>query len=225
MAVAAINPPSFFKVLLGNFQEQLLLPRQFIKNYHGNVPKKFILRSPTGISWMVSVTEVENDFFLCKEWQAFARDHALEAGQFLVFHRNCVSDFSVEIFGRCGCQEEVRVAATENEGTQSNVFTQHEAATSGTHASFTVTYRSSRLYNLIVPRAFAKVYMTKDPEQVTLRVPDGGVWHTRCNIGSHHTLVGGWKSFVLDNNLKDGDVCTFELVKRNPLELKVLIIR
>ncbi|KAL5701567.1 hypothetical protein ACHQM5_026891 [Ranunculus cassubicifolius] len=227
MAETAIYPTSFFKVLFGDFQDQLLLPTEFTKKYHGVVPKKFILRSPTGVAWMVSVKEVENNFFLCKEWMAFVRDHALEAGQFLVFHCNSISDFSVQIFCTNECRKEVHVATAKNEnmGAQGDELTRDKSATTGTLPSFTITYGPSRLYKLIVPRAFAKRYMKKVAESVTLRVSDGSVWRTRCGVGVHHGLVGGWKSFVVDNGLKDGDVCTFELVERDPIELKVSIVR
>ncbi|PIA50890.1 hypothetical protein AQUCO_01100002v1 [Aquilegia coerulea] len=89
------------------------------------------------------------------------------------------------------------------------------------------TYVGSKSHNLVLPSRFAKKYMKRAPRNVTLRDIDGGTWHALYIIGAHHKLVRGWNAFVLDNHLKEDDVCNFELVdgNRNHYELKVSIDR
>ncbi|KAG5551875.1 hypothetical protein RHGRI_010099 [Rhododendron griersonianum] len=36
-----------------------------------------------------------------------------------------------------------------------------------------------------------------------------------------HSFSGGWRSFVVDNGLKEGDACIFELVKRAEMQVHV----
>ncbi|XP_057445362.1 uncharacterized protein LOC130737570 [Lotus japonicus] len=55
---------------------------------------------------------------------------------------------------------------------------------------------------------------------VVLQVLDGRTWSVSFNLGKFNA---GWKKFTSVNNLKVGDVCLFELNKRVPLSLKVLI--
>jgi hypothetical protein len=38
-------------------------------------------------------------------------------------------------------------------------------------------------------------------------------------------MVHGWKNFVMDNNLKPGDVCVFELTKSTGVSFQVVIFR
>ncbi|PIA52398.1 hypothetical protein AQUCO_01000340v1 [Aquilegia coerulea] len=89
------------------------------------------------------------------------------------------------------------------------------------------TYVGSKSHTLVLPSPFAKKYMKRAPRNVTLRVINGGTWHALYKIGAHHKLVRGWNAFVLDNHLKEDDVCNFELVdgNRNHYELKVSIDR
>ncbi|KAF9608833.1 hypothetical protein IFM89_011871 [Coptis chinensis] len=98
--------PSFFKVMYGDYKNKLLLPRAFvIKNLNEDVPSKLTLTSPSRRSWRVSVKKVDDDFFLCSEWKTFAKDHALQVGEFIVFSYNGNSDFRLKIFGKDFCMK------------------------------------------------------------------------------------------------------------------------
>lgn len=58
-------------------------------------------------------------------------------------------------------------------------------------------------------------HLPRKGEDVTLRVKGKEkTWHARYNgiVGNPaRGLSGGWKDFVLDNNLEEFDVCMFEL--------------
>lgn len=260
MDLKTSRPSSFFTVLLGDFQEKLLLPRAFVRAFNGEEPKNFILRSDTGISWTVSVKKLDNNFFLCNEWQIFAKENALQLGEFLVFECNSISDFTVQIFGTNECAKEVSLAKKFNaqvktvketasvhpeirrecsdETSGEAVVTgrmisfpdKHNGSSvkkvkSGSLRSFTMTFGPSSVGKLILPRPFSRKYLRGPAQDVTLRVPNSGMWLTRCTVGAHHVLTTGWKIFCADNNLKEGDVCTFKLEHRKNMELKVSIVR
>ncbi|OIW01328.1 hypothetical protein TanjilG_10489 [Lupinus angustifolius] len=65
---------------------------------------------------------------------------------------------------------------------------------------------------------------------INLRSENGKVWPARYLIREHNMapkfeLSSGWKPFVMDNNLKVGDVCIFEFIDRTKLTLQVYIFR
>ncbi|XP_026396816.1 B3 domain-containing protein REM19-like [Papaver somniferum] len=80
-----------------------------------------------------------------------------------------------------------------------------------------------------LPAQFAKPFLTKQSQIVTLRVSDGRMWDVKCTTSSfpHYQahLLKGWYDFVLGNHLKEGGVCVFELVDMDNLEMNVTIFR
>ena len=73
-------------------------------------------------------------------------------------------------------------------------------------------------------------YLKKEGD-VILRVPNHGSWSVqlksrRLKTGQLLTeFHGGWKVFVVGNNLKVGDVCIFQLVDGNKTSFEVYIVR
>ncbi|XP_026428235.1 B3 domain-containing transcription factor VRN1-like [Papaver somniferum] len=77
-----------------------------------------------------------------------------------------------------------------------------------------------------VPLAFATSHFTNITRMViTLMVSDGRTWELRYVSRSpkQKVLSQGWHKFVADNNLKEGDVCVFELVDRKNIKMLVHI--
>ncbi|KAF8410594.1 hypothetical protein HHK36_003126 [Tetracentron sinense] len=82
------------------------------------------------------------------------------------------------------------------------------------------------LTEVYVPSFFSKKYLKAKHVNATLRVSDGRTWAVHYSFQeTRGRLYRGWKAFVLDNYLREGDVCVFELVKKNDIELKVVIFR
>ncbi|XP_026396439.1 B3 domain-containing protein Os03g0619800-like [Papaver somniferum] len=78
-----------------------------------------------------------------------------------------------------------------------------------------------------IPGNFATPYLKHKTALVTLSVSDGKLWDvilTSINSGTT-TLSNGWKQFVSDNQLNQGDVCVFELVDRKYFVMNVHIFR
>ncbi|KAB1199849.1 B3 domain-containing transcription factor VRN1 [Morella rubra] len=80
---------------------------------------------------------------------------------------------------------------------------------------------------MYVPAGFAINYLRKH-QIVKLQTCDGQ-WHATCCShklsSSALQLRRGWGIFCKENNLEEGDVCVFELIKRKPIVLKVSIFR
>ncbi|KAJ8544724.1 hypothetical protein K7X08_017307 [Anisodus acutangulus] len=59
-----------------------------------------------------------------------------------------------------------------------------------------------------------KFFATKRSD-VVLQVSSKRSWAVKCSLGTANAkFTAGWKEFVLENNLKVGDVCVFERVSR-----------
>ncbi|XP_016501194.1 B3 domain-containing protein REM16-like [Nicotiana tabacum] len=57
---------------------------------------------------------------------------------------------------------------------------------------------------------------------VVLSNSEGKQWKVNCILQKgYHAFCGGWKQFVKDNKLKEGDVCVFQLVNTNELKVSV----
>ncbi|KAJ8747587.1 hypothetical protein K2173_014543 [Erythroxylum novogranatense] len=86
--------------------------------------------------------------------------------------------------------------------------------------SFMTALRPYNFYNHFwqhVPGEFAKRYMAKILGYIKLHVPDGRQWPVRVLRKKRGglTLGRGWNEFFRENDLKIGDVCVFEIMKKN----------
>ncbi|KAI5319449.1 hypothetical protein L3X38_039157 [Prunus dulcis] len=92
--------------------------------------------------------------------------------------------------------------------------------------SFTATVGST-YQPLHVPVRFARSFVKRRKQTVTLQVRERS-WPVNL-IGwtneSSAKLSAGWSAFATENCLREGDVCTFELIERNDIVLKVHIFR
>ena len=81
-----------------------------------------------------------------------------------------------------------------------------------------------------IPKAFAKEHMPKETRQVSLSDSNRYKWPTKWvykdkDGGVTSGLSAGWRGFALDHRLEEGDVCVFELVKGDNLDLLVHIFQ
>ncbi|KAF5190972.1 AP2/B3-like transcriptional factor family protein, partial [Thalictrum thalictroides] len=250
------------------------IPTAYMRHFNGDVPKKFILTSPTKRSWMVSTKEIGNDVFLCDEWRSFVKDHALEFGDFLVFRYNGKSEFSVSIFGIDACEKEVPLATKDNVESISHLEDKKEVNEMGSpdklHSgildtcteekrndeavvmdkmsslpdsktksaertekleatnSFTVTFVLSKKYRIGIPRGLAREKGLRQKDTVVLLDPCGRSWpvtiRRRRDIETT-TMTSGWANFRLANNINIGDTCRFEFIEGLGDALRVYIFR
>ena len=64
-------------------------------------------------------------------------------------------------------------------------------------------------------------------QEVTLKIGDQSwqVWFSIPKNRRQGSFSRGWSAFANENNLRVGDVCVFELIKRDDVVLKVSVFR
>ncbi|CAN4090541.1 unnamed protein product [Withania somnifera] len=81
-------------------------------------------------------------------------------------------------------------------------------------------------FTLSMALKFCRKHFLENNGDLVLRVPGSGSWSVKCTFGIGNAKVhSGWKAFVLENKLKVGDVCVFEVIKGAQLFVDVTIFR
>ncbi|CAK7355254.1 unnamed protein product [Dovyalis caffra] len=96
----------FFKVMVCEFRNQLVIPKQFANRFQEKLSDTIRLRGPSGHIWAVKLTKTTNDWLFQNGWVNFVQDHGLEEADFLVFQYEGNSSFKVTIFTKTGCERE-----------------------------------------------------------------------------------------------------------------------
>uniref|UniRef100_A0A5B7BYF2 TF-B3 domain-containing protein n=1 Tax=Davidia involucrata TaxID=16924 RepID=A0A5B7BYF2_DAVIN len=252
----SLNPgsrrPSFFKVLIGDFTEQLRIPSAFVKHFNGVVLHKCMLWNPAKRAWHVAMKKVDNNLFFQKGWGSFVQDNSLETGDFLLFRYAGNSKFYVKMYGKNCCEKDVTEATMKsNEPIQFQQFIQEESAggqvtpmtscssvseatqeaskfmSNSKHPSFKHIMRPAYLKNgyLSVSSSFVKRHMTEGTKSVKLQISNKSWPVNLLSYPRSYMLTGGWLAFTREHGLRLGDVCVFELIHRNDALLKVSIFR
>lgn len=98
--------PHFFKVLIGDFTQQLKMPPNFLKHISNDAPKRAILEGPNGCSWHVNIKKSSDGMFLSTGWAKFVEDHSLKEREFLVFRYNGNMHFTIQVFDTTACERD-----------------------------------------------------------------------------------------------------------------------
>ncbi|XVF45210.1 hypothetical protein PTKIN_Ptkin02bG0186700 [Pterospermum kingtungense] len=92
-----------------------------------------------------------------------------------------------------------------------------------------VVLRPSYLYRgciMYLPSCFAEKHLGGVSGFIKLQLPDGKQWPVRCLYKAGRAKFSqGWYEFTLENNLGEGDVCVFELLRSREFVLKVTVFR
>ncbi|XP_014512003.1 B3 domain-containing transcription factor VRN1 isoform X1 [Vigna radiata var. radiata] len=81
---------------------------------------------------------------------------------------------------------------------------------------------------MVLPNSFITEDEEDEHDGVTLWTSESRPWHVefyRNNTSNQINFTIGWKDFVKDNNLRLGDVCVFEKIKKSGISFKVIIFR
>ncbi|KAJ9186677.1 hypothetical protein P3X46_002223 [Hevea brasiliensis] len=88
-------------------------------------------------------------------------------------------------------------------------------------------FNISGSYTLNIPYKFSTAHLPNCKTEIVLRTVKGACWTVNSvpttRVHTSHTFCGGWMAFVRGNDIKMGDVCIFELVRK--CELRVFILR
>lgn len=79
---------------------------------------------------------------------------------------------------------------------------------------------------IMLRRSLSNIPAAGQRENVRLWISDDQSWSVRLSCGSNKAyFCGGWREFVVDNDLVEGDICTFQLMKTGKLDLRVSMHR
>ncbi|KAG4906223.1 hypothetical protein AAZX31_20G008200 [Glycine max] len=92
-----------------------------------------------------------------------------------------------------------------------------------------VVLRPSYLYRgciMYLPSCFAEKNLNGVSGFIKLQLSNGRQWSVRCLYrGGRAKLSQGWFEFTVENNLGEGDVCVFELLRTKEVVLQVTVFR
>ncbi|OMO73762.1 hypothetical protein COLO4_26871 [Corchorus olitorius] len=114
------NKPQFLNIMIGDFWNQLRIPREFMSNFRENLSETIRLRGPSGCIWTVELKRVFDHVVFLKGWEEFVKDHSLERLDLLVFHYEGHSTFNVLIFDWSGREREEAYFVRQNGACSSN---------------------------------------------------------------------------------------------------------
>ncbi|KAM4118026.1 hypothetical protein ACB094_02G169700 [Castanea mollissima] len=89
-----------------------------------------------------------------------------------------------------------------------------------------ITSARLKCAHMDVPSGFIKKYKRGTTRTVMLQVANRS-WPVKLLVypRASYKLSAGWSAFMKENTLKEGDVCIFELIKRDDIVFKVNIFR
>ncbi|GJM92152.1 hypothetical protein PR202_ga08587 [Eleusine coracana subsp. coracana] len=90
--------PSFFKVMVGYFSEDMEIPPPFAKTILDLAGSNIYLEDSFGLRWRVRVCLRDGVLSFGHGWKNFVLDHAVSCGEFLVFRQIARSVFAVQMF-------------------------------------------------------------------------------------------------------------------------------
>ncbi|XP_071916601.1 putative B3 domain-containing protein At5g66980 isoform X2 [Coffea arabica] len=114
--LAAMDFPSFFKVLVHDSKSILRIPTLFVSRFEEILPQHALLKTKSGETWPVKIVRIDERYCFTDGWPKFVNDLKLEIGDLLVFWLiiEARSSFKVAIYGIRGCEKEFNSAATNH---------------------------------------------------------------------------------------------------------------
>ncbi|KAI5003131.1 hypothetical protein ZWY2020_027781 [Hordeum vulgare] len=232
----------FYKLMASGMSwEKLVLPAKFASELNGRALREVKLRVEGGgaRAWDVELVVNEyGDMHLGGGWKEFVRANGIELGQLLVFRYDGAALLTVTVFedsecGRHCCQRAEEDGSAEEEeespppalpGSGSSSDDGIEGGGGG-GARFIVTLGQCHLGTkkkqyLNVPVEFSEAHGFTEKSRVVLRMR-GQQWtvclkhsnRRKANARTRTALKYGWNQFRVDNGLRVGDICFFQLVQ------------
>ncbi|KAF3968363.1 hypothetical protein CMV_007738 [Castanea mollissima] len=219
----------------------LHIPHTFAKKYLEEKCLDVFLRVPEGIAWPVKYIFRTVGTHLIAEltsgWRAFSRDNKLEVCDVCIFEfiKGIDVSFIVNIFrvaedANCCLSPGKPKQLIREDCTSSRASLALEAARKfiSENPFIKVLITSARLKcaHMDVPSGFIKKYKRGTTRTVMLQVANRS-WPVKLLVypRASYKLSAGWSAFMKENTLKEGDVCIFELIKRDDIVFKVNIFR
>ncbi|KAK4426343.1 hypothetical protein Salat_1402800 [Sesamum alatum] len=221
---SSLNPPSFFKPLIGDFWTKVSIPVEFARRYKEILPGKVCLETESQESWAVKIEQVNERHCFMGGWSEFVKGNQLEEGDFLVFYFVGRSTFRVAIFSMDGCDKGFRfsdVDGIQEPGIDWNFPVKEECGsgdgcdTTSEIPRFSVQLRKYNTYYLFFPVAFVAKTGLRRKSKITLRDPRGRKWPVPIFNRKRPNRVEtstGWNEFLTAQKLFVGSVISLESV-------------
>ncbi|KAF8017513.1 hypothetical protein BT93_H2633 [Corymbia citriodora subsp. variegata] len=204
----ALETPHFFKIVLSQTVQtrRLGIPKRFVRKYGKNLPKTVCLRVPNGGSWRVELEKWDDMVYLSRGWKEVMKHYSICEGHFLVFKYHFEIDYPLMN------AESKNLATVE--------FVPPRIGDADDHFNLSVGLQSLDDFSL----------KRKD----TAMPASHGSKHSRVTkalkaANKHETQYPSFKVVVRSNTLLKqnvkGDVCVFELVRIDNIELKFSTFR
>ncbi|XP_008665124.1 putative B3 domain-containing protein Os03g0621600 [Zea mays] len=104
----------FFKILIGEFHERLVIPVKFAKNFRGKIERSITLESLGGCTFDVQVAQNLGRIVFQSGWESFVSAHDLKMCDLLVFKYDGMSRMKVLVFDPSGCEKVPPFFVTKN---------------------------------------------------------------------------------------------------------------
>ncbi|CAK8541366.1 unnamed protein product [Lathyrus sativus] len=229
------------------------IPNKFVEKYGKGLPKDVYLNTPIGEQWKINLVKRDGKIWFGNGWKEFAEFHSLSYYHLIVFRYESTSHFEVQIFNKTALEinyplkriksekifnseEVVDHTHKKHKEKHANKTLERAKSFKRCNPSFVLVMRASYVesrFQLTIPAKFGKEHFDLDKKRgyIYFQVLDRGlVWCARYSIRKFATqlkfeLTRGWKEFSMDNSLKVGDVCNFELILRTKMTFHVHIFR
>ncbi|XP_022683933.1 putative B3 domain-containing protein Os04g0347400 isoform X4 [Setaria italica] len=208
-----------------NFMEKMLIPAKFVQQYlpkeHLNNQSAIVL-GPIGKVHSIKLEMGQSDLFFAGGWSQFLAFHDITEANALLLRYEGNMVFTVKIFGPNGCpieskHKEVRVPQNieeQQEAPSASIqkccendlpISDGEKKPQGSITSLKkASPRVKCIYKIGPPAWIRKEMSTKTIRKYIV--------HVLPYKGSSHQLGSGWRRFCQENKIKEGDVCTFNII-------------
>ncbi|KAK6115871.1 hypothetical protein DH2020_008140 [Rehmannia glutinosa] len=226
----------FFKVLLPGFESKLWLPIAFCAKAIGNFPGEAHVTTRLG-TWKIEVGKSRGRFYFQGiNWDDFIQGHELSPGDFIVFeHHQGSMNFNALVFDKSACEKEFPVNWKMNRKDEKEDGHGVSSSVNRRIPPFKKIMCASSSGDCSVPRLSCMYFPVEiwNPNDLhkkkgaILRIEgcSGKEWPVKltfykgcANRGQNYDRLAmnkGWFEFCSSNNIKKGDVCTFEIVDTN----------
>ncbi|KAL8170643.1 hypothetical protein V2J09_022447 [Rumex salicifolius] len=240
--------PHFFVIMRSAYHSHLYIPARPGRSYfYGRDDKCIYLFGPNGRPWFMTYRIGGPPLYqviINLGWHVFAQEYHLRHGDACIFEllNSTVMVFNVTIFRLV--EEEINAnnsvkmpnipnpILTGKRKLSDSARLENAKSSQCSKTSFTVVFKVSTqsLSALSVPLAHASMYLLdQHQKQVFLHGVSGQTWPVKCYVYSstvnYVRLSSGWKDFVVDNDLQEGDACVFQLLSQAPNHYTVTILR
>ncbi|AES68282.1 B3 DNA-binding domain protein [Medicago truncatula] len=239
----------FMKAILPSpiHDTQIRIPDGFIKRFGNELKNVATITVPDGCDWEMELKKCGNDVYFCNKWQQFAEYYSIGYGSFLRFKYEGDSKFNVVIFDvtsveicypfktqsingetNTKCHSPRKRSKVETSDNHASKRSEEAAKEFNPKNPYFCSKILKRKY-VYVNADFASKYL-KPNVPIKIQTSHGEQWEVfgilhDANSSSAMKITRGFSIFQRDNNLSHGDYCVFELIKNNPLVLKVTMFR